>query len=227
MISESIKLLVKFPTRQRPERFFATLDRYYKYLSGKNQVHFVISCDSDDRSMNNDDVKRKLQAYPELTFYYGSSRSKVEAINRDVEKHLDFDILLLASDDMVPEEHGYDEIIADTLRNAFPDMDGVAWFNDGHWGNRLNTLCIMGKAYYSRFGYIYHPSYTSVYCDNEFMEVANLLNRQVYSDRVIIRHDHFSWNRNVARDALYNRNESFYRVDRRVYAQRKALGFPK
>lgn len=225
MASESLKLLVKFPTRQRPERFFNTLDRYYKYLSGKHPVQFVISCDEDDGSMNNAAVRTRLQTYPGLICYFGKSRSKVEAINRDMDKHGDYDILLLASDDMIPEEQEYDDIIVNAFREYFPDLDGVLWFNDGYVGRNLNTLSILGKKYYDRFGYIYHPDYTSLYCDNEFMEVAAKLNRQVYIDRVIIKHDHFYWNKGVVRDALYNRNESYYRIDRKVYQSRKARDF--
>lgn len=49
---QSPKLLIKFPTRERPQKFFKMLDLYYQYLSGTVPVHFLISCDIDDRSMN-------------------------------------------------------------------------------------------------------------------------------------------------------------------------------
>ena len=60
----------------------------------------------------------------------------------------------------------------------FPDTDGVLWFFDG-WRKDLNTLCIIGRKYYERFGYIYHPDYKSFWCDAEFTEVANKLKKQV------------------------------------------------
>jgi hypothetical protein len=79
------------------------------------------------------------------------------------------------------------------MTEHYPDTDGVLWFNDGYQGNRLNTLCILGKKYYDRFNYIYHPDYISVWCDNEFMDVANLLGKQIYFDDIIIRHEHPDW----------------------------------
>jgi hypothetical protein len=69
----------------------------------------------------------------------------------------------------------------------------VLWFNDGYQGDKLNTLCILGKKYYDRFGYIYHPEYKSVWCDNEFMDIANILEKQTYFSYVIIRHEHPDW----------------------------------
>ena len=67
------------------------------------------------------------------------------------------------------------------MTELYPNTDGVLWFNDGNQGNRLNTLCILGKKYYERFNYIYHPDYTSLWADNEFMDVANLLNKQIFN----------------------------------------------
>ena len=75
-------------------------------------------------------------------------------------------IVLLASDDMIPMEKGFDNIIIDKMKNYYPDTDGVLWFNDGYQGDKLNTLCILGKKYYDRFGYIYNPEYISVLSDN-------------------------------------------------------------
>jgi hypothetical protein len=47
------KLLIKIPTRARPERFFKTLDAYYHNLSELVPTHFLISCDIDDATMCN------------------------------------------------------------------------------------------------------------------------------------------------------------------------------
>jgi hypothetical protein len=86
----------------------------------------------------------------------GRSCGKIGAINRDMDLAPPFDILLLASDDMIPIVKGYDRIIRD---NMPLDTDRVLHFNDGHRTDSLNTLCILGKKYYDRFGYIYYPEY--------------------------------------------------------------------
>ena len=102
-----------------------------------------------------------------------------------------------------------EEIIKDMI-NFFPDTDGVLWYNDGYQGDKLNTLCILGKSYYNRFGYIYHPSYITLYCDNEFTKVSQKLKKCKYINKTIIRHKHWSHKDNDnSRDSLDKKNDVF------------------
>jgi len=222
-IYEEPTLLVKFPTRERKDKFFTVLDKYYDYLSGKNNVKFLITCDSDDITMNNDEVKEKFKTYKNLTVIYGNSKSKIEACNAGVDEQ-EFQIVLLASDDMEPVMRGYDSIIINNMCNNFPDFDGVLWFNDGFQGNRLNTLCILGRAYYNRFKYIYHPIYKSLYCDTEFTIVSQMLNKAKYFDDIIIKHVQYSIVKEEP-DELYKRNDKLESVDRASFEVRQKLNF--
>ena len=185
-----MNILIKFPTRGRPDQFFNTLNKYISLAQNIDKIQFLITVDSNDISMNNEDVLKKLESM-NVEYKIGNSFNKVHAVNRDVnEYHKHWDILLLASDDMVPEAQGYDEIIRQGMLENYPDTDGVLWFNDGYQKSSLNTLCILGRKYYYRFGYIYHPSYKSLWCDNEFMQISKILNKYAYFDQVIIRHQH-------------------------------------
>jgi hypothetical protein len=217
------KLLVKFPTRGRRDKFFNTLNTYYEYLSNKYNVHFLITLDSDDTEMNNVQTMERLNIYKNLTYYYGDSKTKIEAVNTDLDK-TDWDIVLLASDDMIPIVHNYDEIIINKMQEYYPDMDGVLWFNDGHQGNNLNTLCILGKKYYDRFGYIYYPEYKSLWCDTEFTEVATILNKQIYFKDTIIKHEHFSLGFGYM-DSLDVKNTESNSTDKIIFSYRKLINF--
>lgn len=239
---DDYKLLVKFPTRGRPDKFFTVLDRYYYGAKRKDLTSFLVTCDLDDASMNNDAVRQKLQGYKNLAVIYGNSKSKIEAVNADMIHAPEYDIILLASDDMVPEEKGYDEIIRQKMTDLHPDTDGVLWFFDGYRRD-FNTLCILGKKYFERFGYIYHPSYKSFWCDNEFTDVANQLGKQTFIDKVIIRHIHPDWIQrdevtakmyeNIHKtggtgiDQTFMKNLPFEQLDARNYKQRKGTGFPR
>jgi hypothetical protein len=181
-------LLVKFPTRGRPDKFFSVLDRY-RDLSRSKNIRFLVTCDLDDSSMNNEIVRKRFESYENVEVCYGTSKTKIEAVNADM-KGQEFDICLLASDDMIPERVGYDLEIIKQMSINYPDHDGVIWFSDGYQKQKLNTLIVLGKKYYDRFGYLYHPDYVSFYCDNEFMQVAFALGKQTYIDDVIIRHEH-------------------------------------
>lgn len=218
-----MKLLIKFPTRARPEKFFKVLDIYYNLLDSLSDTRFIISCDSDDKSMNCDNIISKLKNYKNLEFFFSNNKNKIEAINANIIDE-DFDIILLASDDMIPQEKGYDTIIKQSFKKFFPDTDGVLWFNDGYQETRLNTLCILGKKYYNRFGYIYNPTYVSLWCDTEFTDVSRILNKVKYIPHVIIKHEHPVW-LNEQWDDLQIKNDSFNNIDRLNYEKRKQHNF--
>lgn len=218
-----MKLLIKFPTRGRKNKFFNVLNKYHKKLSSKNDVNFLITLDEDDSDMNNSDSITILNTFKNTSYIFGKSKSKIDAINRDLEKFNDWDIVLLASDDMVPQENGYDDIIINEMSKNFSDTDGVLWFADGNRKD-LNTLCILGKKYYNRFNYIYNPEYKSTWCDNEFTDIANKLNKQVFIDRVIIKHEHPDWGFG-GRDIIHNLNLMNEEHDKSVYFKNKSINF--
>lgn len=218
-----MKLLIKFPTRARPEKFFKVLDIYYNLLDSLSDTRFIITCDSDDKFMNCESVISKLKNYKNLQFFFGESKNKVQAVNADIYDG-DYDIILVASDDMIPQEKGYDTIIRQSFKKFFPDTDGVLWFNDGYQANRLNTLSILGKKYYERFGYIYNPTYISLWCDTEFTDVSQKLNKVKYIPHVIIKHEHPVW-LNEKWDDLQIKNDSFNDIDKINYENRKKNNF--
>lgn len=217
-----MKLIIKFPTRNRPDKFFNVLDMYYDFLMDKS-VEFIVTCDLDDSTMNNDFIKEKFKAYPTVKVFYGNNKSKIEAVNANLD-NVSFDIVLLASDDMIPIRKGFDSIIKNRMIEYYPDSDGVLWFNDGFQGNKLNTLCILGKKYYDRFGYIYNHEYISVWSDNEFMLVANILGKQTYFNETIIRHQHPDWGYDN-RDVIHTLNSTHEYHDRDIFNKRKKTNF--
>jgi len=218
------RLLIKIPTRARPQKFFQTLDKYYENLSGKTRYQFLITCDIDDASMNTPEVINKLKQYPNLTFSFGLNASKVAAINRDLHKDLTFDILLVAGDDLIPWCKDYDKIIADTMLESFPDFDGVLNFDDGFVGGVLNTYPIIGKKYFDRFGYVYYPEYESLFCNDELTTISRMLAKEKIVNQTIIKHLH-PIHRQTEWDDLYRRNEGCHAHDQQLFIQRQKQHF--
>jgi hypothetical protein len=219
-----MKLLIKFPTRNRKNKFFKTLKEYQNLCEDFENTHFLITLDNDDESMNPLEVKEIFDTFKNIKVVYGNSDSKIHAVNRDIELSDEWDIILLASDDMTPKVKGYDNIIRNKMKKFYPDTDGILWFNDGHQGNRLNTLCILGKKYYDRFGYIYYPEYKSVWSDNEFMSVGDLLKKQTYFHETIIEHEHPDWGYG-SRDVIHQINSKNENHDRTLFMNRKENNF--
>jgi hypothetical protein len=219
-----MKLLVKFPTRGRKEQFFSTFNRFHD-LAITDDISFLVSIDRSDEVMNSPEILESLSYYVNTTVKVGESSNKIDALNRDLDAYdSPWDIVILAADDTVPCVLGYDKRIIDEMKARYPDTDGVLFFNDGFWGRQLNTQCILGKKYYERFGYIYHPGYNYVWCDNDFMQLADLLGKQTYFDQVIIKHEHPSLSSGKT-DIVHVKNEQFDQIDKKFFEQRKSRLF--
>jgi hypothetical protein len=217
-------LLIKFPSRSRPSKLLYAYEKYISLAKNPEKIKTIISLDSDDSTINQELLEKLQKIHSETQICIGESMGKIGAVNRDMEHAGDYNILLLASDDMIPEYPGYDDLLREKMSVHFPDTDGVLWFNDGFQKHNLNTLCILGRKYYERFGYIYHPSYKSLWCDNEFTEVAQRLNKQVYFDKVIIRHVHPIITKTTS-DLLYQENEKYFNEDRATFLNRRLNNF--
>ncbi len=156
-----------------------------------------------------------------LIVKWGTSKSKIHAINRDLDNLPAWDILICMSDDMRFRTWGYDEII----RKHMPvNLDGFLHCHDDYAKDRVCTVSIIGRKYYERDGYIYHPEYYSMWCDDEATEVAKQRGCYIHVPGVAIEHLHYTNNAKAAKDELYWRNDT-YNADKLIYQQRKARNF--
>jgi len=218
-----MRILVKFPTRERPKQFLKVLKLLNEKAADRNNINYLITIDSDDGTMTQE-VQDEAMNINNVEIYSGKSNSKIHACNRDMEKNRGWDIVVLMSDDMVVQVDGWDEVIRQDMAQYVVNMDGVLWYPDGYQ-NRICTLSIMSKKYYDRFNYLYHPDYLSLFCDDEFTKVALGLHKMFVSGQVLFKHEHYANNPQIKKDKLYNRNEALYHVDKKTYDRRKARGF--
>lgn len=221
-----MRILVKYPTRSRPEKFKTNLQRYLTTLSDKHDVHFVISFDQDDESCNNSlmlEHLNELQKKYQLVYHFGPRQFKIGAINRDIPQNESWDFLVLASDDMEPVTTGWDDVFACDMNKYYPKLDGALNYNNDprvEDFRDLITLPIIGRVLYQRFGYIYHPEYRSEFCDNEQTQVFKKLGVLTHIDSRPIWHN---WYGN--QDELMRFNMMLGSADRVLYEKRKASNF--
>ena len=223
-------LLFKYTTRSRRSNFLRGIDSIINNLADKENYHIYTTFDVDDD---------KMRPLPEIkgnhTYIAGTSKSKVDAINRDMDfinSQYDWDVLVNMSDDVVFTEKGFDNIIRDQFisydydgegETSTRNLDQVIHFPDGNRSDLL-TVSIIGREYYNRDNYIYNPEYKSLYCDNEAMEVAKIRGCYKYVDKVIFNHLHPAYSKGVF-DAQYQHTESFGAQDFETYLRRKQNGF--
>jgi len=233
-----MKLLVQFPTLFRPEKFLNCLHSYVQKASRLHEIKFNINCDLYDDLMNNPVTIDKINSVFSFSenndmisyaTHFDDNTTKISSVNAHIEDEI-FDIVMVASDDMIPQVNDWDRHIVDDMENYFPDLDGCLHYNDGYAGEKLITLSILGKTLYDYFGYIYHPDYKSLYCDDEFTQEVKRLNKVKYIDKVIIKHEHYSAKDNSnSGDFDYSAQKTLYYSgrDQLVFNERKSRGFPK
>ena len=197
------------------------LRAYNSVISNRNGLNFVfiVSVDVDDIKTLNSPELAYIRKQADITVCEGVSKNKIHAINRDVPA-TGWDILVNLSDDQIFTVKGFDELIAECKPDEFLHLP------DGHVNELLPTLSVMGHEYYKRFGYIYHPDYASLWCDNEAMDVAIELGRYKYIDQIVFDHLHPAWYGGPV-DKQLEHTQKFYRQDERTYLKRRAAGFPK
>lgn len=228
-------ILVKYASRSRPSRFFEGLDSIWSLALDKNNITVYCCVDTDDMTLFEADG-RKSQIYKDgmreifhkynlanrIFYDEGSSHSKIDAINRPLNREIEWDILVNFSDDMRFTVYGWDEIIREGFRCNGPDR--FLHFPDSTAKNMLATMSVMGRKYFERDGYIYHPAYKSLWCDNEAMEVAKMRGCYVYMGTQIFDHYHPAYG-HVPWDEQYERQQGFWNEDELTYTYRKLKKF--
>lgn len=216
-----MKILFKYTTRSRRSNFLRGYDSILNKIANREDYHILISVDKDDQSM-----------YPlpvldgNHTFVVGNSKNKIDAINRDLnEFDYDWDILINMSDDMIFTKKGFDDVIRSEFYN---DFNQYLHFNDGNQKCNVCTMHIVGRNYYDRFKYIYHPDYISLWSDVENDIVAKQLGCYKYmGDNVqLFRHLHPAWGL-APQDALSIKTEdrALWVADEITFNKRKRINF--
>lgn len=227
-----MRILLKCPTRSRPAKVIQTLSTYMKLANRPDLLGVCVSCDVDDVSMSRNLVTNELRSTISPAawngVFFSPNTTKIQACNADMDKvTYSWDVVVLVSDDMIPQVQGYDDVIRTHMLANFPDTNGILWFNDGHQKDRLNTLCIFGRKMYEEFGFIYQPNYKSLFCDTELTDQCRttLKNRCVYIPYCIIRHEHPGTGFADQMDALYARNQKYWNADMYTYISRKTYTY--
>lgn len=220
----SYSILFKYTSRSRPERFLEGLHNIQSMINDHEHYAILCSLDEDDQTMNNLAMREEMSRFKNVLTIYGNSKSKIDAINRDIDKALGWDILVCMSDDMRFTAYGFDQLIREGFQHNCSDLDGFLHYPDSTAKQMLCTMSIIGRKYYERDNYIYHPSYLSLFCDNEAMEVAQMRGKYWYMGIQIFDHFHPAYNL-ADWDEQYHQQQNLWGVDEENFKQRKLINF--
>jgi hypothetical protein len=219
-----MKILFKFPSRSRPERFFKTLDNLHAMIVDKENFHIACTLDLDDTTMNTLEVREQIDHYPNTSAMWGISSTKINAFNRDMLDIGGWDICVAVSDDMQFIVAGFDNLIREAFRCNAPDTDGLMHFLDQDAKTAVPVLYIAGRKYFERDLWIYNPLYWSVWCDNESMEVAKLRGKYYYTGIKILNHLNPAYG-HLPRDEQFNKQQDMWGHDEQIFKRRQASNF--
>ena len=228
-----MRILLKCPTRSRPQKVTQTLQKYVSLASKRDLIGVALSCDEDDTSMTRKTIQSEISSILSPMawhrIFYSPNKTKIQACNANMnDVDYPWDIVVLVSDDMIPQTSGWDDVIRSHMQAYFPDTDGILWFNDGAQGDKLNTLCIYGRKMYERLGNIYEPYYKSLFCDTELTDRCrngDLKDRCRYVSHCIIRHEHPGTGYSQNMDTLYAINQKYWNEDMYTYISRKTYAY--
>ena len=164
---DAVDALMRFsllhPSRNRLGMAATAIAEWTSKASGRHPIEYIVSIDRDD-----DDVQgyRDLTHRSAVQLLVHDNRSLVDAVNRAAERSSG-DVLVVVSDDFGCPD-GWDEAIDAVVGDR---RDFALLVHDGYEG-RIMTLPIVGRVLYARLGYIYHPAYFSMYCDDDLTALA-------------------------------------------------------
>ena len=219
--------MVKLPSRGRPEKLLKALDSIVDNIQDKENTFISLTLDTDDNTVNNEEfISRVRTRDAKVSIEWGLSTSKINAVNRSI-PDIDWNVIVIGSDDIFFNIYGFDSIIRAEMTTHFPDGDGYLHFHEKDSSIALCVMTVCDKKYYSRFGYIYHEDYHSLFCDNEQMEVAKILGRYVYVSYPIMEHKNPAYTEyNEVRDEMFNMQQEIgWTKDQATYHERKARNF--
>ncbi len=190
-----MRILFKITSRSRRSNFLRAVDSIINNVTDKDNYHLLISLDDDDDSMKPLPVLNCPHTYKVYKKTESETITKISAINRDLNEFLeiyDAEIIINVSDDQIFITKGFDDIIR---AEFYKDFNQYLHFNDGNQKANVCTMHIVGREYYNRFNYIYHPDYISLWCDVENDIVAKQLGCYKYmgDDLQLFKHLHPAW----------------------------------
>lgn len=208
------------PTRGRHNQAWACMTMWWDLCSSYNTIEHILSIDRDDTGTYLPLIQR-LAGTINLKVVISRNDTMVQALNRGAEVATG-DILIFLSDDFECP-HNWDLKIQEAVEDHGDDW--VLFVRDGIQ-KRTQTISILSRKYYKRFGYIYYPGYISMWADPDFTQTAIRLKKNVDGTHLLFQHNHVTVGRSPHDEtyARQNSNKAWVHGEK-LYQQRKENNF--
>lgn len=217
------KILVKYASRGRRQRFFDGLDNIFELAEFPERLLVLITLDEDDPEMCNDEVKEKLSTYKNIHVCWGLSKNKIHATNKDFEyipEHFkDWHIVANFSDDQRWTMPRWDTYIRCDFNSVSPDFSHYMAYRDPDTQGALSTLLIAGRKFYDLFGFLYDEIFLSLFADNLVEDCAKRIGKYHYTGTEIYRHHNPAYKyADFPEDTMFRQQQDLgWSVDMKTY----------
>jgi hypothetical protein len=216
-------ILFKLATRGRPDQFKQCINNLFNNISEDGKHVILVSADVDDDSMHGNHI-HNFCLNKNILLNFAKNKTKISAINNDINLIPGWDILVNLSDDQRFNRYEFDNIIRNDFGMLCPDYDGLIHYPDRN-NPSVMTMSVIGKKYYERDNYIYNPEYYSTHCDAEAKDVARIRKKLFESSFHIFDHLHPNYTHGAKMDETYIRNAKYETFDEATYQRRKKAHF--
>jgi hypothetical protein len=211
-------------TSARPAAIGGVLDLWFGRARGRDRVSAAVAVDSPDMAAARAAIDAGRWASQTSLSENHGPRNCVAGWNRAAEASVG-DVIIAISDDFVPPEAWDEELIRSAPEGWWTD-DRVVAVRDGNTADIL-TLPIITRRRLQRFGYLLHPSYSSLFSDTELTAVAYLEGAVINARHLLFEHRHHHIGKRP-RDAVDRRHSSAlrWREGQRLFEARQQSGYP-
>jgi hypothetical protein len=210
----NVNISILHPSWQRPELARKCYDEWMGKATYPGNIEYILCLSHKDST---------LEGY--VRHFSGTNANVIMLDDNGLVKQVNFaaehamgNLLIAVSDDFGCPDN-WDALLEAKLHDK---QDYIVKTSDG-LQPFIMTLPMMDRAYYERFGYIYHPRYNHMHGDEELAYVGQGLKRTITLD-LHFPHRHYSTGK-MKRDATNVQNDSFYPADARTFAERRSANF--
>jgi hypothetical protein len=220
-----MKISVIYPTRERPKQFIDTLTKWQFNAQQNYFIEWIISVDASDKYLS--EIERSFQVsksyfnqqgQPDnMKFIVSDNKTAIEAINKAA-KIAAGDIFIVISDDF-DCFYLWDSALKDVLKGK----SDFVLKTDDEYQPTLVSLPIMDRIFYERYGYIYFPGYSHMFCDQELTAVAIMTGKYLKSN-LKFPHHHYTTGK-TPKDAINVKNDYTWQQGERLFNERLKNNF--
>lgn len=213
------------PSRSRPYMAFATMQNWLNKADKPFNIEYLLMLDTDDDMLLG--YEAIANALIDVNYFNGigctptinlsDNKSAIEAINVGAAM-CKGDLLIVVSDDFDAPQ-SWDTSLLNSLEGK---SDFIVKTQDGIQ-KTLITLPILHRAYYERFGYVYHPDYKHMFSDQEMTSVGMMMDK-VIDLPLHFEHMHYTVG-GMEKDQTNMRNDSSWHQGEALFNERLKLNF--